>query len=148
MPRNVFFSFHYQRDVWRVNQIRNIGEIVGKSAAGFSDASLWEEAKKKGDASIKKMIDDALYGTTVTVVCIGSQTAGRKYINYEIEQSIARGNAVFGLQIHHLKNKDGNVDPVGSTPTKLTAAGASIFKYVDHLTLASRIEAEAKKAGK
>ena len=24
MARRVFFSFHYQRDIWRVNQIRNI----------------------------------------------------------------------------------------------------------------------------
>lgn len=46
MARRVFFSFHYQRDIWRVNQIRNIGEIVGTAAVGFHDASLWEEAKK------------------------------------------------------------------------------------------------------
>ena len=85
MARRVFFSFHYQRDIWRVNQIRNLDQIVGTAAAGFTDASLWEEAKKKGDAVIKKMIDDALYNTSVTIVCIGSQTAGRKYINYEIE---------------------------------------------------------------
>ena len=40
MARRVFFSFHYQRDIWRVNQIRNIGEIVGTAAVGFHDASL------------------------------------------------------------------------------------------------------------
>ena len=50
MARRVFFSFHYDRDIWRVNQIRNIGEIVGTSAAGFHDASLWEEAKTKEKA--------------------------------------------------------------------------------------------------
>lgn len=65
MARRVFFSFHYQRDIWRVNQIRNIGEIVGTAAVGFHDASLWEEAKKKGDTAIKKMIDDALLNTSV-----------------------------------------------------------------------------------
>ena len=148
MARNVFFSFHYQRDIWRVNQIRNIGEVVGTAAAGFTDASLWEAAKTKGDSAIKRMIDDALQGTSVTIVCIGSQTAGRKYINYEIEKSIARGNAIFGLQIHHLKDKFGNPDPVGATPSKLSSVGAPIFKYVDHETLAKRIETEAKKVGK
>ena len=35
MARRVFFSFHYQRDVWRINQIRNLHEIVGCAAAGF-----------------------------------------------------------------------------------------------------------------
>jgi len=148
MARRVFFSFHDPRDVWRVNQIRNLDQIVGTAAAGFADASLWEEAKKKGDAVIKKMIDDALYNTSVTVVCIGSQTAGRKYINYEIAQSIACGNAIFGLQIHHLKNSKGEVDAVGATPAALTNAGAKLYKYVDHPGLKATIEAAAKAAGK
>ena len=84
MARSVFFSFHYQRDIVRVNQIRNLPEIVDEAAAGFKDSSLWEEAKKKGDDAVKKMIDSGLVGTSVTVVCIGNKTAGRKFINYEI----------------------------------------------------------------
>ena len=60
MARTVFFSFHYQRDIWRVNQIRSIPNITGNAAAGFKDASLWEEAKKKGDDDIKRMINKAL----------------------------------------------------------------------------------------
>jgi hypothetical protein len=148
MARRVFFSFHYQNDVWRVNQIRNLDQIVGVAAAGFADASLWEESKKKGDAVIQKMIDDGLNNTSVTVVCIGSQTAGRKFINYEISQSIARGNAIMGLQIHHLKNSKGVTDVVGATPAKLISAGAKIYKYVDHAGLKATIEAVAKAAGK
>ena len=89
MARRVFFSFHYQRDIWRVNQIRNIGEIVGSSAAGFHDCSLWEEAESQGEAAVKALIDEGLKNTSVTVVCIGNKTAGRKYINYEISESIA-----------------------------------------------------------
>ena len=75
MARQVFFSFHYQRDVVRVNQIRNLPEVVDHAAAGFKDASLWEEAKKKSDEAIKKLIDDGLKGTSVTLVCIGGKTA-------------------------------------------------------------------------
>lgn len=148
MARRVFFSFHYQRDIWRINQIRNLHEIVGCAAAGFQDASLWEEAKKKGDAEIKRMIDNALERTTVTVVFIGAQTAGRKYINYEIQQSIARGNGLVGIQINHLKDKDGKTDPVGAIPALLTQNGAPVYKYVDGDKLAARIEEAAKKAGK
>jgi hypothetical protein len=148
MTRRVFFSFHYQRDIWRVNQIRNIGEIVGTSAAGFHDASLWEEAKAKGDKAIKDLIDAALLNTTVTVVCIGGATSGRKYINYEISQSIARGNGLVGIQIAHLKNSAGETDTVGSTPPALITAGAKIYKYVDHATLKTRIDEAAAAAGK
>jgi hypothetical protein len=147
MARRVFFSFHYQRDVWRVNQIRNIPNVIGSAAAGFQDASLWEEAKRKGDADIKKLIDQGLQNTSVTVVFIGEQTAGRRYINYEIDKSIERGNGLVGIQIHHLRDQNGYMDAVGRTPAKLISARVSIYKYVDNDKLAKRIEEAAKAAG-
>jgi len=148
MARRVFFSFHYQRDIWRVNQIRSIPNVTGVAAAGWADASLWEEAKKKGDAAIKKLIDDGLNNTSVTIVCIGAKTAGRKYINYEIEKSIERGNGILGLRIHHLKDKDGNTDSEGLIPAKLTSVGAKVYKYDNMTKLAEWIEVAAKAAGK
>ena len=148
MARKTFFSFHYQQDVWRVNQIRSIPNITGCAAAGFQDASLWEEAKKKGDAAVKKLIDEGLKNTSVTVVCIGEKTAGRKYINYEIEKSIERGNGIVGIQIHHLEDHNGNTDSSGATPAKLTNGGYKVYKYVDHVKLGKRIEEAAEAAGK
>jgi hypothetical protein len=148
MARGTFFSFHYQRDIWRVNQVRSIPNVTGCAAAGFRDASLWEEAKKKGDAAIKKLIDDGLSGTTVTVVFIGNQTANRTYVNYEIDQSIKRGNGIIGVQIHHLQDQKGNTDLPGATPAKLTAGGYPVYKFTNVNDLAAWIEASAKKAGK
>jgi len=148
MARRVFFSFYYQRDIWRVNQIRSLPNIVGTAPAGFQDASLWEEAKKKGDAAVKKIIDEALKRTSVTVVCIGCKTAGRKFINYEIQKSMDRGNGILGVKIHHLKDKDGNTDPEGEVPYKLTANGYKVYKYSNHEKLAEWIEKAAKDAGK
>lgn len=148
VARRVFFSFHYQRDIWRINQIRNIPNVIGCAAAGFQDASLWEEVKKMGDAAIKKLIDDGLNNTGVSVVFIGEKSAGRKYINYEIEQSIQRGNGIIGVRIHHLKDKNGNVDSEGAVPAKLAAHGVKIYKYVNHEKLAEWIETAAKAAGK
>lgn len=107
MARRVFFSFHYQNDIFRVNQIRNSHVVEGCAAAGFQDASLWEEAKRKGDASIKALIDKGLINTSVTVVLIGEETSQRKYVTYEIEQSIAMGNGLLGIHIHNIKNRDG-----------------------------------------
>ena len=149
MVRTVFFSFHYQRDVFRVNQIRSIPKITGTAAAGFRDASLWEEAKRKGDAAIKRLIDNALQGTTVTVVCIGYKTAGRRYINYEIDQSFKRGNGLVALQIHHLDGgSNRGTDPPGDVPRKITDAGFKAYKYVDKDKLADWIEQAATRAGK
>ena len=148
MARRVFFSFHYQRDIWRVNQIRSMPNITGCAAAGFQDSSLWEEAKEKGDADVKKLIDNGLENTSVTVVCIGAKTSGRKYINYEIQKSIDRGNGIVGIQIHELENHIGDTDSAGITPAKLTAGGYKVYKYVDKEKLAKRIEEAATAAGK
>lgn len=148
MARRVFFSFHYQRDIWRVNQIRNIPNVTGCAAAGFQDASIWEDAERKGDAAIKALINKGLENTTVTVVCVGSKTAGRKYINYEIDQSAARGNGILAVQIHHLKDQDGSTDPAGAIPPKIQSGDYKVYKYVDHEKLGAWIEAAAKAAGK
>ena len=148
MARRVFFSFHYQRDIWRVNQIRSIPNVTGCSAAGFQDASIWEDAKKKGDDAIKKLIRDGLKNTSVTVVCVGEKTAGRKYINYEIDQSIARGNGIVAVQLHHLKNQNGDTDDPGAIPSKIKANGYKAYTYTTHERLGVWIEDAAEAAGK
>ena len=145
MARHVFFSFHYERDIWRTNVVRNSGVVEGSAAAGFHDASLWEEAKKKGYADVKNLIDKGLAGTTVTVVLIGAQTAQRKFVNYEIAQSIARGNGLLGIYISGIKDNKGNTDSQGSAPQKLTAAGAPCYHW-DSTKFGGWVETAYKKA--
>lgn len=148
MPRRVFFSFHYQNDIFRVNQIRGLPNMIGTAAAGFSDASLWEATKRQGDASIKRLIDDGLHGTSVTVVCIGSATAGRRYVDYEINESLKRGNGVLGLRINHLIGHTRTSDPVGATPPLLTRHDVPTYTYRDPSSLANWIEQAARNAGR
>jgi hypothetical protein len=145
MARKVFFSFHYQRDLWRVNVVRNSGTIDGISAAGFHDESLWEETKKKGDEAVKKLINKGLEGTSVTVVLIGSQTATRKYVSYEIERSIARGNGILGVRINNIKDKDGRLDPPGLIPEALSKINAPTYTY-EYGKLGEWVEKAHKKA--
>lgn len=147
MARRAFFSFDY-RFVWKVNQIRNIPNVTGVAAAGFSDGSLWEESKLKGDAAIKKLIDDALVGTSVTVVLVNHGTANRKFIKYEIEQSLKRGNGLVAVQIHNLKDQSGNIGLPGAIPSEIAANGFKAYKYVSLTKLADWIEEAAKIAGK
>jgi hypothetical protein len=95
MARRVFFSFHYERDVWRASQVRNSWVTKpDREAAGFWDAASWEEVKKKGEEAIKAWIREQLKGTSVTVVLIGTETYKRKYVQYEIEQSCQMGNGL------------------------------------------------------
>jgi Thoeris protein ThsB, TIR-like domain len=117
MARRVFFSFHFQRDIFRVNVVRNHWLTKPDHLeAGFYDASLWEEAKKKGDAAVKNLIDAKLNGTSVTAVLIGLETYERKYVLYEIEKSIRDGKGLVGIYIHDIKDISGKVDPRGKNP--------------------------------
>ena len=145
MARKVFFSFHYERDLWRVNVVRNSGVVEGVSAAGFHDASLWEETKRKGDTAVKMLIDSGLSGTTVTVVLVGAETANRKYVTYEIEQSVARGNGILGIRINGIKDQDGRTDTPGAIPAALTKTGAPVYTW-EYGKLGEWVEAAFKKA--
>jgi hypothetical protein len=104
MARRVFFSFHYDQDVWRANQVRNCNVVAGVESAGFFDHSEYEEAKKSGTEGIQRMILKNLRNTSVTVVLIGTETASRPWVRYEIAQSIAQKNGLVGIHIHHLKH--------------------------------------------
>lgn len=114
MGRRVFFSFHYEKDIWRANVVRN--SWVTQDAAGFWDASLWEETKKKGDAAIKRMIDEGLQNTSVTAILIGAETYSRQWVKYEIEESVKRGNGILGIHISAIKDQKGYSSNRGLNP--------------------------------
>lgn len=116
MARRVFFSFHFERDVWRTGQIRNSWVTkADRESAGFWDAADWEEIKKKGDEAIKNWIDKQLEGTSVTVVLIGAETSKRPYVDYEITRSHNRGNGLLGIYINRVKGPLGNTDIRGES---------------------------------
>lgn len=146
MARNVFFSFRYAH-VFRVNQIRSMPNVIGSAAAGFRDASLWESAKNR-EATIKRMIDENLKGTSVTVVCITSGIKDRKWINYEIDKSLERGNGLVGIQLHHLTDPINPNARVGGTPSQIEANGFKLYKYTNKDALARHIEEAARLAGR
>jgi hypothetical protein len=114
MARRAFFSFHFERDSWRAGQVRNSN--LTQPINGYIDKAKWEEVKMKGDQAIKNWIDEQLKGTSVTVVLIGKETADRKYVKYEIEKSIERGNGLLGIYINNVKNVLGETDEKGSNP--------------------------------
>lgn len=100
MPkRQVFYSFHYDNDVFRVQQIRNIGVLDGNEPAS---PNTWEEIKKKGAGAISRWIDDNLKYKNCLVVLIGSETASRPWVQYEIEKAWNAGKGVVGVYIHNL----------------------------------------------
>lgn len=117
MARSVFFSFHYERDISRVNTVRNhFVTRGGYKESGYRDHSLWEEAKKEGELALKRLINKGLQDTSVTVVLIGAETAQRRWVKYEIEKSHERGNGMLGIYIHNIANLEKQKDNRGANP--------------------------------
>lgn len=113
MARKAFYSFHYVPDNWRASQVRNIGVVEGNPPASDND---WETVKKGGDAAIQKWIDNQLNGRSCTIVLIGSETAQRKWIDYEIQTSWNNKKGVVGIHVHNLKNSAGTQSAKGVNP--------------------------------
>jgi hypothetical protein len=111
--RQIFYSFHYSNDVFRVQQIRNMGVLDGNPPASTND---WEEVKRGGDSAIKRWIDDSMYYRSCVVVLIGSETANRKWVKYEIEKAWNEGKGLFGIYIHNLKCPISGTTSQGTNP--------------------------------
>lgn len=97
--RQIFYSFHYGNDVFRVQQIRNIGALEENKPVS---ANEWETVKRGGDVAIKKWIDDNMKYKSCLVVLVGTETANRKWVKYEIEKAWNDGKGVVGIYIHNL----------------------------------------------
>lgn len=113
MSRKVFYSFHFTPDSWRASQVRNIGIVEGNQPVSDND---WEDVKKGGNDAIQKWINNQLHGRSCTIVLIGKNTAGRKWIKYEIEKSWNDGKGVVGIYVHNLKNANGEQTSKGNNP--------------------------------
>ena len=86
----------------------------------FLTSSLFadfEKIKRQGDQAIKNWINKQLEGTSVTVVLVGQQTCSSRWVKYEIQQSIARGNGLLGIDVSKIADLQGNTsDLCGRIP--------------------------------
>lgn len=113
MKRKVFYSFHFDNDVMRVHQIRNMGVIEGNTPVSPND---WETVKRVGDDAVKKWIDDNMKYKDCVVVLIGSDTASRKWVKYEICKAWNDGRGLLGIYIHNLKDPRWGTCRKGANP--------------------------------
>lgn len=144
--RRVFFSFKY-RDVSRAMVVRNSWVTQGKQAAGFVDKADFEKIKRQGDQAIKRWINQQLHGTSVTVVLVGQYTCNSRWVKYEINKSIERGNGLLGIDISKIEDLQGNTsERCGKMPK-----GYPFYlwnKNNGYENMGAWIEEAAKQAGK
>ena len=113
MARSVFFSFHYDRDAWRVQQIIQMGALEGQP---ILSAQGWEEVKRRGKDAIEEWIRKQMAYKSAVVVLVGAQTATREWVRYEIAYAWDNRKPLVGLRIHGLADVDGKTDSPGENP--------------------------------
>lgn len=111
--RKVFYSFHYKNDVFRVQQIRNIGAIEGNKQV---TENKWEEIKAKGDPAVEKWIEENMKFKSCVIVLIGTDTHKRKWVKHEIKKAWEDGKGVFGIYVHNLKDPKTGKATKGTNP--------------------------------
>ena len=97
----VFYSFHYDNDVFRVQQIRNMGVVDGNAPVSPND---WEQVKRQGDAAVERWIVESLKYKRCVIVLIGSATASRKWVKHEIKRAWELKKGLLGIYVHNLKD--------------------------------------------
>ncbi|MCL5094350.1 MAG: TIR domain-containing protein [Patescibacteria group bacterium] len=146
MARKVFFSFKYD-DVSRAMVVRNSWVCQGRESAGFIDKADFEEVERQGEQAIKNWIDNQLIGTSVTAVLVGEKTCSSKWVKYEIDKSIERGNGLLGIDVSKIKDLQGNTsERCGRIPE-----GYKFYLWNNdngHDNFGDWVEEAAKDAGK
>lgn len=124
MAKSVFYSFHYERDVHRVQLVRNINALEAQPLLNSQD---WEQVRRGGDTAIKNWIHKEMAYKKAVIVLIGKETAIRPWVRYEIEKAWADSRPLLGIRIHGLSSL-GSVDTAGPDPfAKADVGSVPIF---------------------
>lgn len=126
MARSVFFSFDYS-DVssFRANVVRNSWLTMRDAEAKFIDRSMWEAAESKGTNALKNLIEAGMKGTSVTVVLVGTNTANRGWVKYEMIKSFLTGKGILPIYINRIPSKFGDIKAKGVNPLDRLAVDVS-----------------------
>lgn len=123
MAKSVFYSFHYDRDKYRVHLVRNINALEGQPLLKSQE---WEQVRRKGRRVIEDWIQHQMAHKKAVIVLIGQQTADREWVQYEIDKAWDAKKPLLGVRIHGLSSM-GSVDRPGKNPFISTASGIPVF---------------------
>lgn len=125
MAKTVFYSFHYERDVHRVQLVRNINALEGQPVLNAQD---WEAVRRRGQQAIENWIDEQMKWKKAVIVLIGQETASRPWVSYEIQKAWRAKRPLLGVRIHGLSSM-GAVDKAGPNPFDQVAdvSGIPVF---------------------
>ena len=103
MSRKVFVSFSHRLDQDAAEEFR---KLFSDERDVFIDKSIRHDIGALKTDSIKKRLRELISDSSVTVVLIGAETGGRKWIDWEIQNSLRKydgnhRNGILGVRIKY-----------------------------------------------
>jgi hypothetical protein len=141
MARKVLFSFHFDNDFWRTQQVRNMNALEGGQVC---TPNAWEEVKRKGKTAIGEWIDENMWGKSCVVVLVGSQTASRPWERREIIKGWYGKKGVLGIWINKLLDTSGSASSGGDNPFDTVTRGPTGKKLSAFAPLKTPVGSDSK----
>lgn len=96
MPRSVFLSYHHGNDQSYCDSFRNI--FCNDFTQIFTDRSLRNSLDSEDPTYIDRTVrEQYIHGSSVTIVLCGYETPFRKYIDWEISDTLLYDHALLGV---------------------------------------------------
>ena len=127
--RKVFISYHHKNDQSYKNHLSEFGVSSGCFLDGSVCVGDIPDDDRSSEAIRRVIRDEYLQDSEVTILLCGSETCGRKHIDWELKSSMIDGerNSRSGVLVVNLPEAKANGWTVGSEPEKEAI-------YPDHLT--------------
>jgi hypothetical protein len=132
--RRIYLSFHIE-DLPQVRGFRLMARAPNLEI-NFYDGSLREEIESMRGSYIKQQIRSIIHRNSVVVCLIGNVTAGRKWVDWELQTAFGLGKGICGIRLK---------DSRGRTPQLLRDIGAPIAQWGDVQDLICVIECAAAR---
>jgi hypothetical protein len=113
MAIKVFFTFHYEQELWRARIIRQAWIDQGGQALGFWDEAAWQRARSS--ERHLALIDQAVHDAEVTAVLITRGTSDQGYIQYAVCKSHQTGKGLLAIYMHNIPDAQGTKALIGDT---------------------------------
>ena len=127
MAKTVFYSFHYDQDVHRVQLVERMGALEGQP---ILNAQEWESVEAAGPDAVQDWIDKQMKYKRAVVVLIGRYTSQRPWVKYEIEKAWAEDRPLLGIRIHGVSSM-GSVDSAGANPFDVADVPSHLIPVFD-----------------
>lgn len=89
--------------------------------------------------ALKDLVQQSLIGTSVTIVLVGSETAERRWVKYEIVKSFVEGKGIFALHINRIRSKNEGITARGLNPLeRIGLEISSDYKKISFYELVNR----------